>query len=180
MSTGDVTDDGVEIRLTKPDLLARMAETRAEVEAVIGQYTEAEVTRPGAEGWSVKDHLSHLAVWEAPIRALLQGESLAVALGVDQETFKHGGINRINEVIQLRHKDEPLAHVMARLRESRQETLTLLERFTDADLLKPYSFYRPSVDPPRTDPVILWVSGSTYEHDAQHLVWMRELLVAPV
>jgi hypothetical protein len=180
MSTGDVTDDGVEIRQTKTDLLARMAETRAEVEAVIGQSTRTRLTRPGAEGWSVKDHLSHLAVWEAPLRALLLGESLADALGVDQETFKHGGIDRINAVIQLRHKDEPLSLVLTRFRDSRQQTLTLLERFTDADLHKPYSFYRPSVDPPRTDPVILWVSGSTYEHDAQHLVWIRELLVAPV
>jgi len=65
----------------KTDLLDRMVETRRDNDTVISTHDEVSLIRHGAEEWSVKDHLSHLSVWEAPLRALLEGNSMAEALG---------------------------------------------------------------------------------------------------
>jgi hypothetical protein len=53
--------------------------------------------------------------------------------------------------------------------------LAALSRLSDADLKKPYSHYQPS-DPDQKRPVLDWVGGNTYEHYAEHIAWINQLL----
>ena len=46
---------------------------------------------------------------------------------------------------------------------------------SDADLRKPYSHFQPK-DPEKKGPVIGWVAGNTYEHYAEHIGWIDQLL----
>jgi uncharacterized damage-inducible protein DinB len=51
--------------LTKPKILELIQTERANLEATLSQLSQEQMTRPGVEdGWTVKDTLAHLSVWE--------------------------------------------------------------------------------------------------------------------
>jgi uncharacterized damage-inducible protein DinB len=166
-----------EIRHTKAELLERMAGTRAEVEAAIAGKDAAVLTRPGADGWSVKDHLAHLTAWQRSLIALLEGTSRSEALGIDEVAQEEeSGFVEVNALLHERVKDQPLDRVLAEFRQSRQDLLAVLHRFSDDDLYKPYSHYQPNDPPYNPDPVIGWIVGNTFGHEEEHLGWFAELL----
>ncbi|HEX2907891.1 MAG TPA: ClbS/DfsB family four-helix bundle protein [Phototrophicaceae bacterium] len=71
-----------------------------------------------AVGWTVKDHLSHLAIWEQGVLALLEGKSKREAMEIPPEIWEQGD-DAINAVIQVRYGDWSLAEVLRLLRKSR-------------------------------------------------------------
>jgi uncharacterized damage-inducible protein DinB len=150
---------------------------RAAIEAAIAGKSEAVLTRPGADGWSAKDHLAHLSAWQRSLIALLEGRSRPAALGVEDVTQEEeSGFADINARLHERTKDQPLDQALAEFRRSRQDLLTVLDRMTDEDLSKPYSHYQPNDPPYNPDPVIGWIVGNTYGHEEEHLGWFEELL----
>jgi hypothetical protein len=47
------------------DVIIQQLETaRSEVLAEVQGLTEDQITHPGSDGWSIKDHLAHLVVWD--------------------------------------------------------------------------------------------------------------------
>ena len=46
------------------ELLARIEQGWNEVQQSVAGRSEAELTRPGPEGWSAREHLSHVTLWE--------------------------------------------------------------------------------------------------------------------
>ena len=160
----------------RAELLERIQRTRAALERTIGQLSETQLAAPGAaSGWSVKDHLAHLAVWEVSLTALLQRRPRYAAMEVDEATYLRGA-DAINEVVYQRNKDRSLAEVLAAFRQAHDQLLDALGGLTDADLLKTYSHYQP--DEPGEDsgePILKWVAGNTYEHYAEHHAWLQAL-----
>jgi uncharacterized protein (TIGR03083 family) len=166
-----------ERRHTKAELLERMADARAKVEEAIAGKSEAVLTRPGADGWSVKDHLAHLSAWQRSLIALLEGKSRPAAVGIDDLTQEEeSGFEEINAVLHERTKDEPLDRVLAEFRKSRQDLLAVLDRMSDDDLYEPYSHFQPNDPPYNPDPVIGWIAGNTFGHEEEHFAWFEGLL----
>jgi uncharacterized damage-inducible protein DinB len=167
----------VERRYTKAELLERMAATRRVLETAIAGKDEATLTRPGADGWSAKDHLAHLTVWQRSLMALLEGRSRPAAMGIEDLTQEEeSGFADVNAVLHERLKDQPLDRVLAEFRQSRQDLLAILDRFSDEDLYQPYSHYQPNDPPDNPDPVIGWIIGNTFGHEEEHLEWFERLL----
>jgi hypothetical protein len=54
----------------------------------------------------------------------------------------------------------------------------LLNRMSDADLQRPYNDYQPNDprDPDDNRPALDWVAGNTWEHYAEHMEWINQLL----
>ena len=48
----------------RSELLRHYRESRSDLLAAIAGLSEARMTEPTLEGWSVKDHLSHLVLWD--------------------------------------------------------------------------------------------------------------------
>jgi uncharacterized damage-inducible protein DinB len=48
----------------RDELLRHYAETRAELLASIHGLSDAQMTEPTLDGWSIKDHLAHIALWD--------------------------------------------------------------------------------------------------------------------
>ena len=169
--------DEVERRYTKAEVLARMAGARARVEAAIAGKGEGVLTRPGDDGWSVKDHLAHLSAWQRSLIALLEGGSRRAAMGVEEVSQEEeGGFAAINAVLHERTKHLPLDAVLAEFRQSRQDLLAVLDGLSDEDLYRPYSDYQPNDPPYNPDPVIGWIAGNTFGHEEEHLEWFAALL----
>jgi len=161
--------------MTMEEVFAYLAAARGRLMAVVEPRSDAEVTRIGPEGWSVKDHLAHLAVWEGSMIAVLTGGDKAAALGVTPELLALPGYDEVNEVIRARWADLTRAEVETMLAATRQRLLTLLGGMTYDDLMRPYAAYSPG-DPDKTDPVAYWLAGNTWEHDDEHRPWIEGLL----
>lgn len=150
--------------------------SRSELEATIDGLSHEQIEARPQGGWSIKDHLAHIAAWEQSIVALLQGRPRHQALGVDQATYESHDVDEINEQIFMKHASSSVAEVLALFHSSHQQIMAALEPLTDDDLRKTYSHYLP--EEPGEDsgaPILDWIAGDTYRHYAEHLVTIREL-----
>jgi hypothetical protein len=166
-----------ERRYTLAETSERMALERGKIEALIAAHSEAELTKPGPEGWSVKDHLAHLAAWEQSIISMIRGEKQAAGLGVDEATYQ-AGFDAVNAVVHERYKNLSLDDVLAAYRGAREETLAIFAGWNDDDLYRPASEFDKGRKPDNDGPIINWIAGNTFGHDEEHLPWMETVLAS--
>ena len=172
----DASTTGGDPPPTKAELLARIDRAWSTLQATIAGADEAALTAAEPDGWSVKDHLAHLAVWQQSLLALLEGRPRHAAMGIDAVTWEAGDEDVINALLHEHHRDRPLPDVLDRSRRSHEQVLAALAPLTDLDLLRPYSHYQPDDHPFEADPVVGWIAGNTYEHVEEHLPAIHRLL----
>lgn len=162
----------------KAELEAAIDRGWAELEGVIGRYTEAELTGPtDAAGWTARDHLGHLAAWERSMVFLFQGKPRYEGLGVPADVYFGDDFDAINAVIQESTRDQPLDDVLAELRSVHQQLRDRVASMSDADLQQSYSHFLP--DEPGEDdgsPIIGRVSGNTDSHFREHIPWIEAIV----
>jgi hypothetical protein len=126
-------------------------------------------------GWSVKDHVTHLAVWEDSVTVLFRGGRRHEALGIDESVFSAGAFDEINEAIKSRLEAIPLTQAMHQLDQGHSQLMARLSALSDADLMSTVRDTFPSA--PRTDerPLASLIWDNTGGHFVEHLEWMREL-----
>jgi uncharacterized damage-inducible protein DinB len=160
--------------VTAADLIARIKATRAELEAFIGRLSEAELTRPGPEGWSVKDHLAHLAAWQRAVLARYQGRPPWDVLGLDVAVYQTGDDDIINAALQQQSQSQTLPAVLDDLRRTQAQMLAAIEALGDAGLQQPFQ----PESQLRSRTWLDAISGNTYQHDAEHQPWMEQVVAA--
>ena len=162
--------------LSKAALLERIDHYRLILEGTIRGLDVEQLSRPGPEGWSVKDHLAHLAVWMHGMVELLNRRSRFAAMGVEQAFNQGKSESEVNDLIFRQNKDLSVQETRQKFEQAYAEMLQMLETLSDADLHKPYSDYVAGGDANRQDPVILWVIGNTYAHFDEHQAYIKRLL----
>lgn len=163
---------------TKSELLVRMAQGRAALEQVVSQLNELQLTTSDPQsGWTIKDHLAHLAAWEAGIAALLQHRPRWEAMGLNEAAVLRHETDDLNEIIYQQNKNRSLAEVRAYFHAAHQQLLAALERLSDDDLFKTYFYYQPDESGGDNGaPILNWIIGNTYEHYAEHQGWIEAVL----
>ncbi|MCC6906222.1 MAG: ClbS/DfsB family four-helix bundle protein [Anaerolineae bacterium] len=164
---------------SKADLLARIAESRAVLERVLAPLTPVQMTGlHDPAGWSVRDHLMHLAVWERSLVALLNRQPRHEVMGIDEETYYDEDIDRRNAVLYALYKDVPLTEALEAFRASHQAVLETLGQLSEAALLTlTYSAYQPAMRwEDDGTPIVAWVLGNTCEHYDEHRVVIEQIL----
>lgn len=161
--------------LTKEQLVERIEGGWAELDRLQAGLDDA--PNPGAAGggWSLKDHLAHIAAWELSLVALLTGDDREAAVGVPAGAVE---TDSINAIIHERLRGLTAAEVRALLRGTRAQLRDALAPLTDADLVRPYSHYQPHEEG-ENRPVIGWILGNTADHVAEHVDAMRALAGTP-
>src|SRR5436309_15973028 len=110
--------------MTKTELLGKMQGGWDNFSAYLKSLAPEQLTEPkDAVGWSVRDHLVHLAAWQDGTTALLNRQSQRDVMHVDEATWKTGDFDKINAVIQQRYKAMPLDSVFAILETSNHSLL---------------------------------------------------------
>jgi uncharacterized protein (TIGR03083 family) len=165
----------VESFVSRAELLAKIQHEWETLQAYLETLTETQLTEPtDAGGWSVKDHLMHLAVWEDGIVALLEGESRRERMGIDEIRWKTPGYDQINEVIYHQHRHKSLEEVLQTFNDVHEQLIAKLQSMSDEELQLPYSYYQHSSI--QNKPVIKAVLGTTAEHYAEHRAWIDAIV----
>lgn len=163
--------------MSKATLLAKIQQGWDDFHIYLNSLSEEQLTTPtDAAGWTAKDHVMHLAVWEDSIIALLDGKRRDEAMGIDKAMWKRHDFDEINAVIQLRHQAKPLAEVLQAFDEVHQRVLARLEALTDDDLHRPYNYFQ--VGSSNEYPVIGWITGNSYEHYEAHTPWIKAIVTS--
>ncbi len=149
---------------SKADLLARMHSARAALETVLAGLDEAALAAPGPEGWSVKDHLAHLAAWERKVLANLEGRASHEVLGVPEAVYKSGDWVQINEYVRAPDKDRPVGEVLAEFRRVNRVMTQRVVELPDEQLFG------------ADDGLLSNIAGNTYGHDEEHQPWIEAVL----
>ena len=135
-------------------LLEHYRETRADLLDAIDGVSDELMTERTLDGWSIKDHLAHIALWD-DTRAQ---EVERISAGHDS-TWRMSGEQdaAFNEIGYDLRRDLPLAQVRWELEASRERLLRAIERANDRGL----------------DPSLYGEAGLTSGHEAQHAGWIR-------
>jgi hypothetical protein len=161
----------------KAEVLARIAHSRATLEAALGGLRQEQLTdSTDAQGWTVKDHLTHLAAWERLMAYLLRGQARHEGLGIPEATYRRAGVDAINAAIRDQYRDRSLDGAMALFHDAHRQLLAALEPLSYDDLLRPRSHFLPG-EPGDDDgrPILAGVLHNTAEHYVEHLAWIEAL-----
>ena len=163
-----------QVVFSQPELLRRVQRGWDDFNTYLNTLTEKQKTVPtDAAGWTVKDHIMHLAVWEDGMIGLLRKRPQYERMGLDEATWKTEGYDVKNAVIQQRHQNLSLDEVMKKFRDVHQEMVKQIESMSTADLEEARRNFVPASTDER--PIWMWVTGNTYEHYAEHLPWIAAI-----
>jgi len=173
-----MTDEGNGPR-SRAEVLERIERDRQALLQRLGNLDESTLTDPGpADGWSIKDHVAHLAAWERYLAALLTGGNRWTDMGLAGAPT---GLEEaeINDAIYEQNADLPLAQVYADWDAAHTRVLDALNAMSDDDLMLPFSHFVPdATGEGASDPVVGWVNGNTWGHYAEHAGWIRIALTS--
>lgn len=138
-------------------LVARVERSWAEFRAALDGLDDQQLTAPGPDDWSVKDHLVHVARWEQYLLATLEGRDGLQALGID------GGSREAdvqNAVLHERDAGRTPAEVRLLVAETHDALVTRLRALGPAELQR----------------FAQVIEGNTWEHYEEHRTWIGSLL----
>ncbi|MBI5289586.1 MAG: ClbS/DfsB family four-helix bundle protein, partial [Chloroflexi bacterium] len=157
--------------MTKDQLLAAIRRDRTEFEACLALGDDA-LTAPGPDGgWSVKDHLSHIAAWERMIVAHLRDGTDHEIAGMDAATYARASLDDLNTRLHELHAADTIEQVRRESADAHAAIVAFIEAMPEARLDDPYWDDEPSG---RT--VVQKIAGDTYLHYREHGEWIYTLL----
>ncbi len=138
----------------RDDLLRHYAEMRADLLGAVDGLSDELMVEPTIDGWSVKDHLLHIAFWDdlrtAEIARISAGHGSAWRLSGEQE-------DALNALVYQLRRDLPLAQARWELAESRRRLRDAIAAATPRGL----------------DPSLYGEAGLRTTHEAAHAGWIR-------
>lgn len=165
---------------TRKEIQDKLAESQKEIVTYFQGFSPEAIENPcTASGvpdeapWRAKDHLAHLSANEHGIQALIRG----VLEGDTGLLDKFGSLsreemtawrNQENQKYVNAHHDDSMEKLFADLTEARQQTLALLDQFTDEQLTAP----APGIF--GTDRTVGDMFIANTQHEAQHVTWIEE------
>ena len=139
----------------REELLRHYRAMREELLAAIADLSDALLTEPSLDGWSVKDHLAHLAVWD-DIRA---SEVVRISAGHDSAWRMTGDQDAVFSALATDlQRAWSLEQARWELETSRRRLLDAISSATVRGL----------------DPSLYGEAGLRSLHEAQHTGWIRQ------
>ncbi len=137
----------------KQSLLDHYRRTREGLLAAIDSLSDAQLTERTLDGWSVKDHLAHIATWDE-IRA---NEVQRCSSGYDAIWLPGEHDEDYNSIAYDQRKDLSITQVRWELEMSRRRLLDAIS----------------SAAPRGLDPSLYGEAGLMSGHEAQHTGWIK-------
>ncbi len=161
--------------ITKAELLAKTKASWDALNAYVATLDDMQRNKlTDAAGWTVKDHLVHLAVWEDGVWALINKRDRAAEMDVDAETWKRWNFDEINGMIQQRYKARSWAEIEQKRHASHERFMQQIEAMSEDDLARPTRDFQ--MNSTSTTPVIETVIGDAFSHYDSHLPWIKAIV----
>ncbi len=158
--------------MTKDQLLQNIKRDRARLDDLVGRLSDDELLEGGAGvGWSVKDHLSHIAAWERMIVAHLRDGCDHEVVRMDQASYAGSTLDELNDQIYRLHRDWPAEQVRDEFGAAYGAIVAFLSEMPEGRLTAPYWD-----DDPSGRTVLDKIAGDTYLHYCEHAGWIDELI----
>ncbi len=159
------------------DVLEDIHSARAEINAIIEELSPEQMTQATDDGgWSIKDHLAHLAEWQRRGLGVIEGRAAWEALDIDRETYQSLDIDGVNDIIFKRYQDTPLNAVLTDFRKTQERVILTLEQMNEDDLDRTI----PSDFQEQYQRIIDLVEANFAGHDREHVEDIRQLANEPV
>lgn len=158
-------------------LLGRMEAGRAGFYARLEGLSAEQLAAPiTAGGWSVADHMAHIAVWMDGVREGLDGTDRWRAMGADGPPGA-AGFDALNERLRAPHAAKSPADARAMLDGAHERMAARLRTLSIEALRRPYSHYQPGeARDDAGEPYLNWIAGDTYGHYDEHGAWIEAAL----
>ena len=154
---------------SKDELLATIQHSYEQFEALLASLSEEQMITPGVNGsWSVKDNLAHLTAWQHYQASRQEGTLTGVEPPDPVPGLKTE--DEINEFYYQKHKDQPLAEVLADFRAAYQRILAATQALSWEALNSPFPWYDNKV------PIGAYTLGNTSGHYDEHGETIRRWL----
>lgn len=139
---------------SRDQLLQHYTSMRADFLAAIEGLSDEEMAEPSLDGWSISDHLAHLALWDelraSEVERISAGHASAWKMSGEQD-------NAFNELLyQVRRTMTP-QQARWEFRQSRDRLLAAIQAASERGL----------------DPTHYGEAGLRSSHEAQHAGWIR-------
>jgi hypothetical protein len=147
----------------KKDEVSEALETERELMLDLIDELDDEVIETGEvmPGWTTKDLLVHLTLWEAELVKLLwQAKQGARPTTIHMQQYS---VDEVNQRWHSAMRDRPLDLVLNDYHSVRKQTLRRLESFSDRDLTDPQRY--PWL---KGEPLWQWIASDSFEHEAEH------------
>lgn len=164
-----------EVDLSKEALLLQVQQGWDEFQAYLKTLSEAQLTQlTDAAGWTIKDHIMHLAVWEDGLDAALNHETRRIRMGVDEASWdRMPNFDPMNAVIQQQHHSKSLAKVLNYFQTVHNRVVAKVRTMSEEDLQRPYNYYQP--DSTGKTPIAASILSDTCGHYAEHHPWIEAI-----
>jgi hypothetical protein len=161
---------------TTAELLSRVDRAWEALEKTVGRLTPAQLTdvRDPA-GWAVKDHLMHVAAWEAAFLGRFSGTPIHEVLGLEATVLDQDE-DAQNAVLFERDRHRSLAEVLDTARANHRAARARLAALPDRAVAGTLADILPPSSAGTGDPAAVWIGGNTWEHYDAHHNWIRELV----
>lgn len=156
---------------SKAEILAHIQESFAALDAVVAQCRQGELSQAARPLWTIKDHLTHLALWTQATAELLESRTRFSLMGVE-DAFAHNGseIDKVNELMHRSYSYLSAAEAEELFYGAHQRLLEAMESLSDEDLQYRYVVYRSAVaQKAREIPMWKIIVWTTYGHYQEHI-----------
>jgi uncharacterized protein (TIGR03083 family) len=123
---------------TRQDLIADSREAATALARYVDLLPDEVWLEPtDAAGWTIRDHVAHVAWWDiSDVARMRDGTAQRETLGVSEATWSKG-IDAINEVIRAKTMDASPDEVRALWRDSQDALFALLESYPEKQYQAP-------------------------------------------
>lgn len=161
---------------TRQELLQRIEASRSDLDRLVLSLTPDQFQLAIDGGWTVKDHVAHVACWEEELLAIFAGIPRHESLGVLDDSPILTDTDAINGILRARWSQATSAAVVEHFEATHQRVRSLLDSLSDNELHRPISQFVPVPGEIAQAPVHGWVAGNTWEHYAEHAEAIRRLV----
>ncbi|RPJ49437.1 MAG: ClbS/DfsB family four-helix bundle protein [Chloroflexi bacterium] len=155
----------------KTELIRRIEGARAALEDYLGKLEPEALSRANVPGgWSILDHLIHLAEWRWKLMAMMAGRGGHEGLKIDAQIYQTVELDELNAILYERNRQRPAEEILLEFRRAHETVLAAIDRPDEADLQRAYDLTAPA----DTRRLLEGIIGNTYEHDLEHLAWIKE------